>query len=101
MSQHPSLRIKSAGSKHRNVLKRYERIKKLAESEKWDPEKDSVFNLPKVKSQKMKAKSTKAAKEGEGEAAAGAAAPAATTPTPTPSTTAKPSAKPSPKKGKA
>ncbi len=91
MSQHPSLRIKSAGSKHRNVLKRYERIKKLEESEKWDPEKDSVFNLPKVKSQKMKAKSAKAAKEGEGEAAEGAA-PAAT-PTPTPA--------PAPKKGKA
>ncbi|MBN1493958.1 MAG: small basic protein [Candidatus Omnitrophica bacterium] len=91
MSQHPSLRVKAAGKKHRNVLKRYERIKKLQESEKWAPDKNSVFNLPKVKSQKLKAKG-KSAKQEEAEAAAeGAAAPAAAEAKPA----AKPAAKPS------
>ncbi|MFC1809443.1 small basic protein [Candidatus Omnitrophota bacterium] len=70
MSQHPSLRVKSAGKKHRNVLKRYERIKKLQEEEKWDESKDSVYNLPKVKSQKLKAKSGKSEKQEEAEVAA-------------------------------
>ena len=65
MSQHPSLKVDSAGKKHRNVLKRYERIRKLQEDEKWDAEKDSVYGLPKVKSQKVKTKGGKSAKTEE------------------------------------
>lgn len=56
MSQHPSLRVKAAGQQHRNVLKRYERLNTLKAAGKWDAEKDSALGLPKVKSQKLKAK---------------------------------------------
>jgi small basic protein (TIGR04137 family) len=75
MSQHPSLRCDSVGAKHRNVLKRFERIKKLQEGGKWS-ERASIYNLPKVKSLKIKVKKVKEAKEGaaaEGAAAAPAA----------------------------
>ena len=79
MSQHPSLKEDSVGAKHRNVLKRLERIKKLEETNKWQ-NRVSVFGLPKVKSMKVKVKKTKEA-PAEGAAgaapAAGAAAPAA------------------------
>lgn len=71
MSQHPTLRVDSVGAKHRNVLKRYERIQKLQEENKWQ-ERASAFNLPKVKSMKIKVKKTKEVAEGA-EAAAGAA----------------------------
>ncbi len=71
MSQHGSLRIDSVGTKHRNVLKRYERIKKLQEQNKWQ-DRSSAFGLPKVKSVKIKVKKTK-----EAAAAGTAAAPAA------------------------
>ncbi len=67
MSQHPSLRVGGVGARHRNVLKRYERIKKLVEAEKWD-ESMTVFGLPKVKSQKIKVNKgdgKKEEKEGE------------------------------------
>ena len=70
MSQHGSLRIDSVGTKHRNVLKRYERVKKLQEQNKWQ-DRSSAFGLPKVKSVKIKVKKTKEA------AAAGTAAAAA------------------------
>ncbi|OQA57410.1 MAG: hypothetical protein BWY42_00543 [Candidatus Omnitrophica bacterium ADurb.Bin277] len=73
MSQHPSLRFDSVGAKHRNVLKRFERVKKLQEGGKWN-DRASVYNLPKVKSLKIKVKKVKEPKEG----AEGAAAPAAT-----------------------
>lgn len=79
MSQHPSLRVDSVGVKHRNVLKRGERIKKLSQDEKWNPEK-SAFGLPKVKSIKVKVKAvveTKVAAEGGSAGAAPAAAPPA------------------------
>ena len=75
MSQHPSLREDSVGAKHRNVLKRFERVKKLQEQNRWQGS-ASAFNLPKVKSMKIKVKKTKEAPAAEG-AAAGAAAPAA------------------------
>lgn len=55
MSQHPSLRVGGVGVRHRNVLKRFERIKRLKHDEKWEDEM-SVFGLPKVKSQKIKVK---------------------------------------------
>lgn len=76
MSQHSSLRIDKVGSRHRNVLKRYERLKKLKADERWQDGK-SVFGLPKVKSQKIKAKKTKAAPEKAEGAEGAAAAPAA------------------------
>lgn len=62
MSQHPSLRLDSVGTKHRNVLKRFERVKKLRETGRWN-EKSSIYNLPKVKSMKVKLKKAKEAKE--------------------------------------
>lgn len=82
MSQHPSLRVDSVGVKHRNVLKRLERIKKLQDEGRWSDEKQSIYNLPKIKSVKIKVKKGggKEKKEGEGEAAPaakGAAKPAA------------------------
>lgn len=55
MSVHPSLRVNKVGAKHRNVLKRYERLEKLVEEERWQTD-SSVYGLPKVKSQKMKVK---------------------------------------------
>lgn len=72
MSQHPSLRVDSVGTKHRNVLKRYERVKKMQEQNKWK-DRPSAFGLPKYKSIKIKVKKVKEVPEG----AAGAAAPAA------------------------
>ena len=79
MSLHPSLKRTKGTGGHRNVLKRDERIGKLATDERWK-DGDSIFGLPKVRSIKMRIK--KKAKKKEGEAAAGAegaegAAPAA------------------------
>ena len=81
MSQHPSLREDSVGTKHRNVLKRFERINKLQEQNRWQ-DRASVFGLPKVKSMKIKVKKeAKAPAEGAaGEAAAPGAAGAAAKP---------------------
>ena len=55
MSQHPSLRVDSVGIKHRNVLKRFERIKKILNEGEW-PDEQSIYNLPKFKSIKLKVK---------------------------------------------
>jgi len=75
MSQHQSLKVDSVGSKHRNVLSRIERIKKMTEQKRWKTE-SSAFNLPKMKSIKVKAKKSAAAPK-EAAAAAKAGAPAA------------------------
>lgn len=76
MSLDRSLKSKASLSRHRNVLTRAERIKVLAEEEKWNEEK-GIFGLPKVAHRKA-AISTKVKKEAkEGEAAAAGAAPAA------------------------
>ena len=82
MSLHPSLSSQAKGKRHRSVLKRYERIEKLKNEDKW-AEEDSVFGLPKVKIIKFKLKKEKPveaveAVEGAEAAAAaeGAAAPA-------------------------
>ncbi|MBI4115207.1 MAG: small basic protein [Candidatus Omnitrophica bacterium] len=80
MSQHSSLRFDPTRTKHRNVLKRHERIHRLQEAEKWN-DRNSVFGLPKVKSLKIKMKKVKAEKataEGAAAPAPGTAAPAAT-----------------------
>jgi len=78
MTQHSSLRGEGMGKRHRNVLKRYERVRKLKEGEKWE-EGRSVFGLPKVKSIKVKVKKAKTVEKAEEAAAAtaGEAAPGA------------------------
>ncbi|HTL48610.1 MAG TPA: small basic protein [Verrucomicrobiae bacterium] len=79
MSQHPSLKVDSVGVKHRNVLKKYERIKKMEADGKWSGE-ASVYGLPKYKSIKIKVKKSaggpKEAAAGEKGAAPAAGAPA-------------------------
>ncbi len=70
MSLHSSLKRSSSAGRHRNVLKREERLAKLADDEKWEEEKNSVYGLPKVRSIKMRVKK-KAKKKAEGEEAAG------------------------------
>jgi small basic protein (TIGR04137 family) len=76
MSLDRSLKSASSLVRHRNVLKRDERLTKLKEDEKWTEAK-SVFGLPKVAHRKA-AVAAKAAKEEDAEGAvAGAAAPAA------------------------
>ena len=47
MSIDPSLKIKGALARHRNVLTRAERIETLKEEERWTEE-DSLYGLPKV-----------------------------------------------------
>ena len=73
MSQHSSLKARGFGVRHRNFLKRFERIKKLKLDERWKEEM-SVYGLPKVKSLKVKVKKVK---EPKAEAAAEGAQPAA------------------------
>jgi len=94
MSQHSSLKGASVSVKHRNVLKRYERIRALKEGEKWDDRK-TVYNLPKHKMIKLKVKKTKGpqAEEGaEGATGAPGASPSAEKPA-TQEKAAKPQAK--------
>jgi small basic protein (TIGR04137 family) len=68
MSIHRSFKTANSMKRHRNVLKRLERIKKLSADEKWDSGNDSVYGLPKVRSIKIRAKTkTKAAPEKEEE----------------------------------
>jgi len=54
MSIDPSLKIKGALTRHRNVLKRAERIELLKEEERWTEE-DSLLGLPKVAHRKSHA----------------------------------------------
>lgn len=61
MSTDRSLKIKGALKRHRNVLKRAERIEQLKDEERWF-DGDSVFGLPKVVHRKSHV-SRKAAKE--------------------------------------
>ena len=66
MSQHPSLKLGASAGKFRSVIKRHEKIKELAEKDKWDEEKNSVYKLPKVKRILFKIKKSKSADEEEG-----------------------------------
>ncbi len=52
MSIDPSLKVKGALARHRNVLSRAERIERLIEEERWS-EGDSVLGLPKVEHRKI------------------------------------------------
>lgn len=83
MSIDPSLKIKGALTRHRNVLTRAERLEKLQDEQKWT-EQQSVFGLPKVAHRKShagkKAAEDKAAVEGAAAAEGTAAAPAAGAP---------------------
>ncbi|MDD3374770.1 MAG: small basic protein [Candidatus Omnitrophica bacterium] len=68
MSIHPSLKIDSAGTQHKTVLSRIQRIKDLMTKGKWQ-EGSNVTSLPKTKIVKVKARKTKAAdKPAEGDA---------------------------------
>ena len=54
MSIDPSLKIKNALTRHRNVLRRAERIEQLKDEERWS-EGDSLLGLPKVAHRKSHA----------------------------------------------
>ncbi len=49
MSLHKSLKGSTKIRSRRNVLKRYERIDKLAEDGKWKADDKKIFGLPKTK----------------------------------------------------
>ena len=61
-----SLRIRRGSMGNRNVLTRIERLKKLAEMDRWE-EGDSVFGLAKVRVEKVSMKRKKKSKVEEGE----------------------------------
>ncbi len=66
MSLHRSLKTQpGALNEHRNVLKRAERIERLAEQNRFDPEENSPLSLPKVANRAL-IKKKKAAKEEDG-----------------------------------
>jgi small basic protein (TIGR04137 family) len=76
MSIDPSLKIKGALTRHRNVLTRAERIEKLKDEERWS-EGDSLLGLQKVAHRKShagrkdkEAPVAEAAVEGEAETTA-------------------------------
>lgn len=69
MSIDSSLKIASGMKSHRNVLKRAERIAKLTQSERFDPEKDRPTGLPKVVNRKVST-GKKVKKKGPEDAAA-------------------------------
>lgn len=75
MSLHRSLKSKGGLMKHRNVLKKRERIQRLEEEGRWPEEEEtSAFGLPKVRNIKITSKKTKAAEEEAPAAEAGEAA---------------------------
>ena len=61
MSIHPSLSISEKDKKQRSVLKRTERLRTMMEKGQWR-EGDSVYNLPKIKTIRIKIKKEKAEK---------------------------------------
>jgi small basic protein (TIGR04137 family) len=80
MSVDPSLKLKNALTRHRNVLTRAERIEALKEEERWS-DGTSVLGLPKVAHRKSAAgKKTKTEAEAAAAAAPGAPAAAAAAP---------------------
>ncbi len=72
MSLDRSLKGANALVRHRNVLKRGERLDKLKELEKWDEAK-SPLGIPKVAHRKMALAKAEKAEAAEGDAAAPAA----------------------------
>ena len=71
MSIDPSLKVKGALSRHRNVISRAERLEILKDEDRWS-EGDAVLGLPKVAHRKSHAgrKAKEAPKEEAVEAAA-------------------------------
>ena len=99
MSLDRSLKGKSTLERHRNVLRRSERVALLEDNEKWEEGKGSVFGLVKVAHRKQAAakKAPKAEVAADGTAApAAGAAPAAAAPAG--KAAAAPAAKAAPKK---
>src|SRR5262245_5677722 len=99
MSLDRSLKTASSLTRHRNVLTRAERLKRLKDEERWAEDK-SVFGLPKVGNRTAKV-GKKAKKKEEGAegaaapgtpAAAGAAPAAAAGKAPAPAAASKPAA---------
>lgn len=78
MSIHPSLALSEKDKKQRSVLKRAERLKMMREKGQWK-EGDSVYNLPKIKTVRIKIKKEKVEKPEAVTAEGAAAAPAAAT----------------------
>ena len=76
MSLDRSLKGKSTLERHRNVLRRSERVALLEDNEKWTEEKGSVFGLVKVGHRKQVAAKKAAKTEVEGAVAGAKAAPA-------------------------
>ncbi len=104
MSIDRSLKTANALSRHRNVLNRAERLKKLADADRWTEGK-SVFGLPKVSNRNVKVgkkeKKEKAAEAAPGAPAAPGAAPAAgAAAAAAPAKEAKPAGKPAGKEAK-
>jgi small basic protein (TIGR04137 family) len=69
MTLHKSLKTSSRLMKHRNVLKKRERIQRLIDEERWEEEGASAFNLPKVRNIKIKKGKGKPKEEKEAAAA--------------------------------
>lgn len=88
MSLDRSLKGGGALQRHRNVLKRAERVVKLEENEKWHEDRSGVFGLVKVAHRKVAA--VKKAPKATAEAGATVAAPGAAA---APAATAAPAAK--------
>jgi len=66
MSIDRSLKSKNSLSRHRNVLKRSERLEILEDEGRWSQDKDSLLGLPKVSHRKSSAgKKVKKVKEEE------------------------------------
>ena len=80
MSLHRSLKTKpGALNEHRNVLTRAERIARLLEQDRFQPDRDSPLGLVKVANRSVATgKKKKAAKEQEATEGAEAAAPSST-----------------------
>jgi len=76
MSIHPSLTVSEKDKKTRSVLKRTERIRQMQEKGKWK-EGDPVYNLPKIKTLRIKIKKEKVEKAESATPVEGAAAPVA------------------------
>ena len=77
MTIHSSLRGVNTLTGERSVLSRVERIQKLSKDGKFDPAKNAVWGLPKVRTHFKVAGAKKAPKAAAPEGAAEAAAPAA------------------------
>lgn len=80
MSLDRSLKGKSTLERHRNVLRRSERVTLLEDNEKWTEGKASVFGLVKVAHRKQVAAKKAPKAEAAADGTAAAAAPAAAAP---------------------